>query len=153
MNEFRLCDIMCKFDCRYGLGHSDYKICRHVSHRQMQQLANDLAAVEHGMERESDLFRTVLLYVDDPMFWAMCLNFRGKLQRHSPLWLQNAFVTTTKHQLLRLSGKQLTKCDQDLFLERIEQLLAITQHNKIDNLDQDIEYWVSNIERVNRYDE
>ena len=148
MEEFCLGDLFCKFDCRYGLGENDFELCSHVKPVRMKELADQLLAAEQSRERESDLFSTVQLYVDDPAFWAMCLDFKGNLQRHLPIWIRDEFVRTTKHQLLRLSGKRLKKCDQELFLERIEQLLAITEYKKIDCLEQDIKYWVFNLERV-----
>ena len=151
MGEFRIGDILCKLDCRFGLTDRDYEICDHVCDVRMKELAAELLAFEQSQKTPSELFEMVQIYVDDPKFWSFCLNFSSKLQRHSPVWVQNAFVNATKHQLLRLSGKELTKCDQQLFLQRIGQLLEITQYNRIENLEQDIEYWISNIKRVHKY--
>ena len=151
MCEFQIGDIYCKFDCRFGLTNRSFEICDHVCQTRMKELATELAEFEIDQKNPSELFKAVEIYVDDPKFWAFCLNFSSKLQRHSPVWVRNAFITSTKHQLLRLSGKYLTNSDQDLFLERIQQLLQITQYNKIENLDKDIEYWIKNIQRVYQY--
>ena len=148
MGAFELRDLLCSEECRFGLGYKDFKICTHLRKSRITELAAELVRFENEDSKPSELFKAVVIYVDDPEFWAECCNFKSKLQNHAPKWIQEAFISTTKHQLLRLSGKNLTKNDQLLFLERIDQLMAITQHSRIENLEQDIKYWISNLERV-----
>jgi hypothetical protein len=149
MPEYKIGEIICKSDCRFGLDQN-FNQCTHVEQSKLRELALELANFEAEGLKESDLCQGVKIYIDDPEFWAQTLCFDQKLQRHSKFWLREAFVNCSKHQLLRLSGKELDSVHSQIFLKRIEQLLAMTQFGKIENLEEDIKYWISNIQRVNR---
>ena len=123
--EFKIHKIMCTQGCRKGLTSTNQN-CTHLS--DVEKLAQELSNFEFNQKAQSDLFVQVELYVDDPQFWAACLNFTEKLQRHKPVWIQKAFVATTRKQLTHLSHRPLKKRALKLFQLRSKQLLLIDEN-------------------------
>lgn len=149
MPEFEIRNIMCPFDCRFGLQNKSGLICRHLKTIHVEELAAELLEFELCWSEPSELFKTVQLYVDDPKFWSNCLRFSEKLHRHAPSWIQDAFIESTRHQLLRLSGTEMTKINEALFLKRVKQLMLLTSTCDMHLLHDEINYWISNITRAN----
>ena len=149
MPEFEIRNIMCPFDCRFGLTNKDESICGHLKTIQLEELAAELLEFEMCWSEPSELFKSVRFYVDDPEFWSKCLRFSEKLHRHAPAWIQEAFVESTRHQLLRLSGAKMNEKKEILFLKRVKQLALLTPSCDMNLLHDEINYWISNIIRAN----
>ena len=154
MPEFQIRNIMCPFDCRYGLGSKNDSLCRHLKTVHLENLAAELLEFEILQDKPSELFKSVQLYVDDPEFWSNCLGISEKLHLHAPVWIQEAFIESTRHQLLRLSGAKMDNNNYRLFIKRIEQLMMLTTTGttcEMQFLLSDIDYWISNVTRVNSF--
>ncbi|CAG5111767.1 Oidioi.mRNA.OKI2018_I69.chr2.g6041.t1.cds [Oikopleura dioica] len=151
MPEFQIRNIMCPFDCRYGLGNKNDSLCRHLKPVHLENLAAELLEFELSQVEPSELFKSVQLYVDDPEFWSNCLGLGEKLHRHAPVWIQEAFIESTRHQLLRLSGAKMDNNNYRLFIKRIEQLMMLTSQCDMQFLLSDIDYCISNVTRANSF--
>ena len=123
--NFNIQKIMCSEGCRNGLTVRNEN-CSHL--KDLEKLAAELVDFECNQKVQSDLFIQLELYVDDPQFWAACLNFNEKLQRHKPVWIQKAFLATARKQLTHLSYRPLKKTTQKLFQLRSKQLLMIDEN-------------------------
>ena len=142
MDEFKANEIICQENCRFGLT-AKMKKCKHLQKSKISHWAKELANYETGEVTPTQLCKSLEIYVDDPDFWeSAMINSKSRI-----LHIEDIFVTTAKHQLLRLSGSKLGKTEKALFLKRIEQLLDINSKSPIYGLEEDLQYYFFNLQR------
>ena len=142
MDEFKANEIICQENCRFGLT-TKMKKCKHIQKPKISHWSKELAIYETGEVTPTQLCKSLEIYVDDPEFWeSVMINSKSRI-----LHIEDIFVTTAKHQLLRLSGSKLGKTEKALFLTRIEQLLDINSKFPINGLEEDLQYYFFNLQR------
>ena len=123
--SFAIQKLLCNENCRNGLT-SNNDVCPHLLTHNIDELAAEFMAYECAQTRPSELFTHIVTWVDDPRFWAACLNFPSRLQRHAPRHIRDTFEEIAWRQLALLSYKPIKRAQKDLFMQRVGQLRAIT---------------------------